>query len=367
VEHYLENNDERTKLSHEENTISKRIIHFITSDAEYKLLHKSVTFLNEILIVLWGFLHVSHLNESDLYKIEKDNILALLKEEPFHTLVQHKKGSALSSEQIASYDTAFRFRKRPVIRQILQFIYHLDVYIAVAKVAEERQLCFPKALREKDQGLKARDVFHLLLSKPVSNTIELTCEKNMVFLTGANMAGKSTFMKTLGIAVFLAHAGFPVPASSMEFSVMDGLYTTINLPDNLGMGTSHFYAEVLRVKKVAKELGASKILFIIFDELFRGTNVKDAYEATIAITSAFAKKSYSMFIISTHIIEAGDVLKSTFNNIQFLYLPTKMNGSVPEYTYTLERGITNDRHGMIIIQNERILEILRPIKKETIL
>jgi DNA mismatch repair ATPase MutS len=172
-------------------------------------------------------------------------------------------------------------------------------------------------------------------------------------------------MKSLSIAMFLAHAGFPVAAKKMEFAVLDGVYTTINLPDNLGMGASHFYAEVLRVKKMAVELGAKKNLFIVFDELFRGTNVKDAYEATIAITTAFAKKRKSIFVISTHIIEAGDVLKERCPNINFVYLPTRMTGNQPEYTYTLEQGITGDRHGMVIINNEKILEILRNGKKNS--
>ncbi len=74
--------------------------------------------------------------------------------------------------------------------------------------------------------------------------------------------------------------GFPVPASGMEFSVQSGMFTTINLPDNINMGYSHFYAEVMRVKKVAESGGILKNLIVIFDELFRGTNVKDAYEAT---------------------------------------------------------------------------------------
>ncbi len=72
------------------------------------------------------------------------------------------------------------------------------------------------------------------------------------FLTGANMAGKSTFIKPLGIAMYLGHMGFPVPASRMEFAVRDGIFTTINLPDNLSRGASHFYAEVLRIKNVAE-------------------------------------------------------------------------------------------------------------------
>jgi DNA mismatch repair ATPase MutS len=193
----------------------------------------------------------------------------------------------------------------------------------------------------------------------VPNDITITPDGNVIFLTGANMAGKSTFMKSLSIAIFLAHMGFPVAAKSMEFAVLDGIYTTINLPDNLGMGASHFYAEVLRVKKMANELAQGKNLLIVFDELFRGTNVKDAYEATIAITRAFAGKRNSLFVISTHIIEAGDILKAQCDNVRFIYLPTRMNGNNPVYTYKLENGITDDRHGMVIINNEGILDILQ--------
>jgi DNA mismatch repair protein MutS len=197
---------------------------------------------------------------------------------------------------------------------------------------------------------------------PSLDNLTITPDSNIVFLTGANMAGKSTFMKSLGIAMYLAHMGFPVAAKEMEFSVLDGIYTTINLPDNLGIGASHFYAEVLRIRNIARELSTGKRLFVIFDDLFRGTNVKDAYEATIAITTAFAKKRGSVFVISTHIIEAGEILKEQAN-ISFKYLPTKVNGTIPEYTYTLENGITDDRHGMIIINNEGILELLKKRKE----
>ncbi|HEX6430249.1 MAG TPA: DNA mismatch repair protein, partial [Niastella sp.] len=125
------------------------------------------------------------------------------------------------------------------------------------------------------------------------------------------------------------------------------------------------YAEVLRVKKVATELSQGRSLFIVFDELFRGTNVKDAQEATVAISRAFAGRKTSMFIISSHIVEAGEALKQG-NNMGFFYLPTRMNGHQPEYTYTLAPGITDDRHGMIIIRNEGILDILNKKSQEPI-
>jgi DNA mismatch repair ATPase MutS len=364
VEHYLENTDERTKLTHEHNTLGKRLSHLIDSDADYKVLQKGTSGLKEILIDLWNFLNSVSIEDGNSYSAEQGHLLLLLKEEPFLNLLRQKKTHTLSHAQVAEYDTLFRFRKRLVIKQMLQFIYKLDVYLAIAKTAAEKQFCFPIIDAGTRDRLKMDEVYHPLLKKPVANTIEISRDQNFIFLTGANMAGKSTLMKTLGISIFLAHAGLPVPARSMEFTVMDGLYTTINLSDNLGTGTSHFYAEVMRIKKVARELAIAKKLFVIFDELFRGTNVKDAYEATIAVISAFSQKRSSMFVVSTHIIEAGEVLKAKCNNLQFLYMPTRMHATTPFYPYVLEPGITNDRHGMIIIKNEGILEILTAKEKE---
>ncbi|MEH3114876.1 MutS-related protein [Pedobacter terrae] len=78
------------------------------------------------------------------------------------------------------------------------------------------------------------------------------------------MAGKSTFLKSVGISIYLAHLGFPVPAANMETGIWQGLISTINLPDNLNQGYSHFYNEVLRVKQVAEKIKVSKNIFCDF-------------------------------------------------------------------------------------------------------
>ena len=357
VEPYLANTDERTKLSPEEHGIGRKLSHLIGKDIQTALIYKGV---EGILELIKGMQHFLPVTGDGIYSDERNAIAMLLEELPAAA------SGKLSHAEVVSYDILFRFRNRDIVQRLLRYIYQLDVYLSVAKVATERKYVFPLALRPEKPVVILEGVYHPHVPNAVGNTLLITPDSNVIFLTGANMAGKSTFMKSLGIALFLAHMGFPVPAARMEFSVLDGIYTTINLPDNLGMGASHFYAEVLRVKKMAHELSQSKRLFIIFDELFRGTNVKDAYEATVAITSAFAQKRNSLFVISTHIIEAGDVLKEKWENIGFKYLPTRMNGNTPVYTYTLQTGITADRHGMIIINNEGILDILKQGHKSTI-
>ncbi|MGN6419991.1 MAG: MutS-related protein [Pseudobacter sp.] len=277
-------------------------------------------------------------------------------------IFSEKSKTKLSYAALTAFDILMRVKERQKITDVLTFIYQLDVLISVADVAVKRNFVFPVARPKGSNVIRIEGVFHPEVKKPVANSLCMDASRSVVFLTGANMAGKSTFLRSLSTAIYIAHMGFPVAAKSVEFSVMDGVYTTINLPDNLGIGASHFYAEVLRVKKMATELGAGKSLFVLFDELFRGTNVKDAHEGTVAIIKAFAGKKNSLFIISSHIVEAGEELKQK-QNIGFYYLPTRMKGTVPEYTYTLEKGITDDRHGMIIIRNEGILETLASGKK----
>ncbi|MBB6498750.1 MutS-related protein [Pedobacter cryoconitis] len=353
AERYLSNTDPRSRLSNQG-----------FSMADFKTATQSVTALMEILQGLKSFLS-GILNDVDTNAYHKEAIaaLALLNSKELEPLfLDHGKGK-ISSGKIVEYDNILRFLHRALLENILGYVYHLDVFISIAGVATERGYIFPKALQRDENRLWVKGLYHPLLSNAIPNTLEMNPDGNIVFLTGANMAGKSTFMKSLGISMYLAHLGFPVAAAEMEFSVCDGMYTTINLPDNLTMGASHFYAEVLRVKKVAVELGAGKNLFVIFDELFRGTNVKDAYEGTISIMEAFAGKPHSLFVISTHIMEAGEVLQKKCSNMIFRYLPTRMEQGKPVYTYTLTEGITDDRHGMIIINNERVLELINH-KKE---
>ncbi len=276
-----------------------------------------------------------------------------------------EKTGKLSNEDMVHFDALFRFRERDGLYILLRHAYMLDVYIAVGRVARERNYTFPIVVEQQEPLLQLNSFFHPLINNAVPNNLDVCGDNHVIFLTGANMAGKSTFMKSVSIVLLLAHMGFPVPAGYMKFAPLDGLYTTINLPDNLGMGASHFYAEVLRVKKIVRELAAGKRLFVVFDELFRGTNVKDAYEGTVAITRGFAGAARSMFIVSTHVLEAADTLKSACTGIQYVYMPTEMNGTQPVYSYRMKYGISADRHGMLIVQNEGILEMLEQgLKKQ---
>ncbi|MBC8984993.1 DNA mismatch repair protein [Pedobacter sp. N36a] len=261
--------------------------------------------------------------------------------------------------QLIKNDHVIRHAMMNQMETLLKLIYELDVFAGVAAVAAENDFVYATALPGDQMVLNMQAFRHPGLRNGIANNLHLTKDRNVLFLTGANMAGKSTFMKSMGIAVYLAHMGFPVAAKSMVFSVKDGLFSSINVSDNLDMGYSHFYAEVLRTKTVAKAVSESLDLYVLFDELFKGTNVKDAYDATLAVTKAFAANRNSFFVVSTHIIEVGEALGKECDNLQFSFLPTVMKDGVPTYPYTLASGITTDRQGMIIIENEKIVDIIK--------
>lgn len=364
IEFYLSNTDSRTRLSAHEDNLERKFKNVIGTDTDYQQIQKGVFAVIEM---LKGVNEISFRLRSERiggsFKKQVDTVSEILKEDSISGSLTEKNTKKLPFTQTAGYDQEFRYNSREKLLTLIGFIYRLDVYNTVASVSKERGFKFAEALPPGKNVFSIEGLYHPLIKNPVSNSINITEKNNMIFLTGANMAGKSTFMKAFGISAYLAHMGFPVPASKMSFSVQNGLFTTINLPDNINMGYSHFYAEVIRVKRVAETIRKSGNMIIIFDELFRGTNVKDAYDATVAVTEAFASNKKSVFIISTHIIEAGETLKERCDNIYFVNLPTIMEEGRPTYTYKLTEGITSDRHGMIIINNEGIPAILKNVKK----
>lgn len=359
IEQYLMERDERTRVPAGQQSLGQKVSSLVATDALFRNIRNGVAAAIVLLQELKSFVNQAAVIGCVAYAGEREAILNLLSHKAFNLIWEQPRTNKLSNEQLSGYDAILRFSHYQELIKLLRYIYYLDVYITAGKVGREKGFAFPRAISSNTCQVSINGFYHPLLKNAVPNELEITPAGNVIFLTGANMAGKSTLMKSFGINMYLAHMGFPLAAKELTFSVLDGIYTTINLPDNLGMGISHFYAEVLRLKKIAKELSQSKKLLVIFDELFRGTNVKDAYEGTVAVTKAFARKHQAVFLLSTHITEAGDVLKKECPNVQFKYLPTRMEETRPVYTYKLEPGITADRHGMIIINNERILEILK--------
>lgn len=357
MENYLSSGSFNNRIQATIYIVQKKILQVAGNDKEFELLEtdiiKTIDLLNRFRNFFQHFLPDNGPYKEKLAIVS--NIYNKLSWLPMAWGIKK-----LSFAQVAKYDYLLRAALGNEMEQLMAVIFDMDVCIAVSQIALQKGFTYAAALPASANRLNVVNLFHPEIENAVGNPVAMSEYGNVIFLTGANMAGKSTFMKSFGIGIYLAHMGFPVPAAQMEFSVKQGIFTSINVPDNLSLGYSHFYAEVLRVKAVAEEVADGKDLVVIFDELFKGTNVKDAYDATLAITAEFAEYKNCLFIISTHITEVGETLQNEgAGNISFAYMPTIMDGARPTYPYKLSKGISNDRHGMVIIENEGILDIIR--------
>ena len=146
------------------------------------------------------------------------------------------------------------------------------------------------------------------------------------------MAGKSTLIKAVGSAVFLAHLGMGVPAQKMNLTLFDGLLTNINVVDNIAKGESYFFNEVQRVKNTVEKINNGKKWLVLIDELFKGTNVQDAMKCSLTVIKGLIKIKNSLFILSTHLYEIGEELKQ-YPNISFRYFETTAKDEQLDFSY----------------------------------
>ena len=170
------------------------------------------------------------------------------------------------------------------------------------------------------------------------------------------MAGKSTFIKSVGAAVYLAHLGMGVPATSMRLSLFDGILSNINVTDNIVKGESYFFNEVQRIKNTILKINDGRKWLVLIDELFKGTNVQDAMKCSLTVIKGLIRIKDSV-ILSTHLYEIGKELEDQ-PNIIFRYFETSVNDEQLNFSYHLKEGVSNDRLGYLILKREKVLDLL---------
>lgn len=327
---------------------------------EYYVISRGIEIIRTYFVTLEKVVHtLDQTNIPAFFEHFVKELNLIFEKKTIKQVLNHKK-KKLSFRKKNRFDYLLRKIEKDSIKKILNLIYKLDVFLSISEACKKNNLSFPEFINSEKPDLKIDELFHPLLNEPVSNSLFIGGNNNLCFLTGANMSGKSTFLKSIGLCIYLSHIGFPVPAKEMKTTVFNGLLSTINIADNINKGYSHYYSEVKRVKETALLIKEHEKVVVIFDELFRGTNVKDAFDASLLITSAFSKIKNSLFFVSTHIIEIAEQLEK-HENILFKYFESGLKGEIPVYNYKLQKGVSNERLGLQIVKNEKILDILDEI------
>lgn len=231
-------------------------------------------------------------------------------------------------------------------------LFLLEAYLSIAKGIRRHGLQFPEF---NGKLFKADSLFHPLLKNAVENSLEVSSTVHL--LTGPNMSGKSTFLRTLGLCVYLAHLGLAVPARRCELQFYDFIFIAIDLNDDLQSGYSHFMTELENLKAVVLAAREGKTCFAIFDELFRGTNSDDAFSISLSTINGLKKFNSSCFFISTHLHS----LKSEVcddDNVALQQIDCTLSEGRPVFTYKLKDGWSDVKIGQILFEQVGLRSLL---------
>ncbi len=222
-----------------------------------------------------------------------------------------------------------------------------EAYLSISTGITKHSFVFPTF---DDAHFSLEGFFHPVLKNPVKN--DFNARRQVILLTGPNMSGKSTLLKALSLCVYLAHAGLAVPASKAVMPFFSTISVAINLTDSIVSGYSHFMSEIMALKNVLTEANTDARCFAVFDELFRGTNIEDALEISIATIKGLTLFPNSLFFISTHLHQLKDLEEIKTNKISTCFIDCKLTDITPAFTYQLKEGWSDLKLGRILFEKE---------------
>jgi DNA mismatch repair protein MutS len=269
------------------------------------------------------------------------------------------------------YETIFR-KKKIRIRHIVELMkiitekvtngqaaafwkrwFMFEAYLSASNGIIKHGFIFPNF---DNAHFSIEGLYHPLLKNPVKNN--LTASKNVILLTGPNMSGKSTLLKSVSLCVYLAHAGLAVPAEKATLPFFNTISVAINLTDSIVSGYSHFMSEIITLKNVLNEAVNGTKCFAVFDELFRGTNIEDALEISTATIKGLVHFPNSLFLISTHLHQLKDIDVIRNNQVTTCYIECGLRDNIPAFTYQLKEGWSDLKLGRILFEKEGLYKML---------
>ena len=237
--------------------------------------------------------------------------------------------------------------KREVLNKLSEILAYLDVIISFAVTAIENNYVRPEFV--DDYVIEIEEGRHPVVEKLigredfVSNNVRMDREGNFIILTGPNMAGKSTYMKQIGLIQILAQIGSYVPAQSARLSIVDKILTRIGAADDIVSGQSTFMVEMSEVSNIINS--ATERSLIILDEVGRGTSTFDGISIATAITEYIHDKIKAKTIFATHYHELTE-LEEKFDSILNYRIEVEERSNSVVFLRKIVRGGADKSYGI---------------------
>lgn len=268
---------------------------------------------------------------------------------------------ALERIRLCTLDQVVRIDNRVALRDLHSALTTFDAFASLASAADQLAWRFAEITEKDEICVSVSGLRHPLLRGGVPSDVHVAPGERVMFVTGPNMAGKSTLLRALGLAVYFTHLGLPVAADAARIPITDVLISSINVQDSIALGVSLYLAEVQRVKGVIAEVTTGKRVMALLDEVFRGTNVKDAVDATNLLVSGLANAQRGLFVIASHLVEVADH-HAERPHVGTWCMRTDDDVHGPHFAYTLQRGISRVRIGVALLESEGVAEMLRALE-----
>lgn len=243
----------------------------------------------------------------------------------------------------------------PYYNTWIENISQLDAYNSLATYAYNNPDYTYPAFESTYFKLNAENIGHPLIpsTERVSNNFQVNKSGEMYVLTGANMSGKSTFLRTVGINMTLAMAGAPVCATVFTFTPVK-LKLCVRAKDNLKKRESYFYAELIKIKRITDSLRNGQQIFVILDEILRGTNSKDKYLGTYALIENLTSKNVPG-IVATHDLQISEMANEIPEKVKNICFEVTVDGEKLHFDYKLRNGVCQNLNALHLMRNMGII------------
>ncbi len=198
--------------------------------------------------------------------------------------------------------------------------------------------------------LRAENMGHMLIPRErrILNDLRIEKENSILIVTGSNMSGKSTFLRTCGVNAVVALAGGPVCATSFTLSHVQ-VHSSMRISDSLEDNTSSFYAELKRLATIIHYAEKDPRVFLLLDEILRGTNSNDRYTGSVALIRQLSDYG-TVAIVATHDLKLAEMKKILPAHIENYHFDVKVEGEELYFDYKLTPGICTSLNASILMK-----------------
>ena len=227
----------------------------------------------------------------------------------------------------------------------------IETLVSLTTIAYiKKEICLPKI--DKELSLNIENMKHPLLQEKKCISNSFNSNKDINIITGSNMSGKTSFMRTIGINLVLAYIGTFVNAQEFTCPIMK-IFTSINVKDDIKKGISTFYGELKRIKNILDHDKEKEIPLIIFiDEIFKGTNYNDRIFGAKEVLKKLASLNCIVFL-TTHDFELCEIKEKKINNYHFeeFYKENKIY-----FDYKIKQGKCNTTNAKYLMRKMKIID-----------